>query len=519
MELTTAVPLRQQCILYVISHVHEFPPHELALLPRYICCHILRRVSALHLFYLEQTSVAEGIDTLQIWREMPNPLPNVVITSPFFNTITNVQDHRAETIRDQYITSIWNAVLNSQPSQLPQLLQEVFKIHTSLLVPVTVNAIKHWTWFVAMTDTYVLPRETLVNLRSELAAYYLLPRETLVNLRSELAAYYLLPRETPVNLRSELAAYLLNLGAFPSILNIQSIDVLEELWRCKGHEALQQLLSRSQVQTLCVKFDTDARKESERFILQAVLRRPQPLLCSLKLWDISGSFLLAISSSAEGLTSLKDLDVRLHQQTKLCHGTGSTLALVISNQVALEEVTLEHVGAAFPSDPEGDLLVSVLSNLLIQPQFRNLTIRGFSNVPLKYVKALTEAFVSCSSTQDQKLFFTCLSIEEEGEEELPERRRAASITVVQKPQASKRSQIMMYQRPHIPALLGPQKCIEFSCTNMPLLFFKWFSALQCVHVNSIELSFCSLDAGTVKKLFTSHPTFEVQSGTRFAYFQ
>ena len=510
MELTTAVPLQQQCILYVISHVHEFPPHELALLPRYIRCHILRRVSALHLFYLEQTIVAEGIDTLQIWREMPNPLPNVVITSPFFSTITNSQKPGPETtfrIRDQYTTSIWNAVLNSQPSQVPQLLQELFKIHTSLLVPVTINAIKHWTWFVAMTDTYVLPRET-----------YVLPRETPVNLKSELAAYYLLPRETPVNLRSELAAYLLNLGVFPSVLNIQSIDILEELWRCKKHELLQQLLSGAQVQTLCVKFDTDARRESERFILQAVLRRPQPLLCSLKLWDISGSFLLAISSSAEGLTSLKDLDVRLHQQTKLCHGTGSTLALVISNQIVLEEVTLEHVGAAFPSDPEGDLLVAVLSNLLVQPQFRNLTIRGFSNVPLKYVKSLTEAFVSCSSTQDQNLFFTCLSIEQE-EEELPQRRRAASITVVQKSQASKRSQIMVYQRPHILASRGPQKCIKFSCTNVPLLFFKWFSDLQCVHVNSIELSFCSLDAGAVKKLFSSHPTFEVQSGTHFAFFQ
>lgn len=486
MELTTAVPLQHQCILYVISHVHEFPPHELALLPRYIRCHILRRVSALHLFNLEQTIVAEGIDTLQIWREMPNPLPNVVITSPFFSTITNSQEPGPETtfrIRDQYITSIWNVVLNSQPSQVPQLLQELFKIHTSLLVPVTINAIKHWTWFVAMTETYVLPRET------------------------------------PVNLRSELAAYLLNLGAFPSVLNIQSIDILEELWRCKKHELLQQLLSRAQVQTLCVKFDTDARRESERFILQAVLRRPQPLLCSLKLWDISGSFLLAISSSAEGLTSLKDLDVRLHQQTKLCHGTGSTLALVISNQIVLEEVTLEHVGAAFPSDPEGDLLVAVLSNLLVQPQFRNLTIRGFSNVPLKYVKSLTEAFVSCSSTQDQNLFFTCLSIEQE-EEELPQRRRTASITVVQKSQASKRSQIMMFQRPHILASqIGPQKCIKFSCTNVPLLFFKWFSDLQCVHVNSIELSFCSLDGGAVKKLFSSHPTFEVQSGTHFAYFQ
>jgi len=27
------VPLQQQCVLYVVSHIHEFFPHELALLP------------------------------------------------------------------------------------------------------------------------------------------------------------------------------------------------------------------------------------------------------------------------------------------------------------------------------------------------------------------------------------------------------------------------------------------------------------------------------------------------------
>ena len=475
--------LQQHCILYVISHVHEFPPHELALLPRYIRHGLLRQVPTLHLFHLEQTSVAEGINTLQIWREMPNQLPNVVLTSPFSSTITNVQGRRVETtFRDQYVTSVWNAVLNSQPSQLPHLLQEVFKIHTSTL-PVTVDAIQHWTWFVPIADTYIVPRVTLVNLRSE------------------------------------LAAYLVNIGAFPSVLDIQSIDVLEELWRCKMHEALQQLLSRSKVRTLCVKFDTDARRESERFVLHAVLHRSQPLLHSLKLWNVSGSFLLSFLSSAEGHTSLKDIDVRLHQQTQLCHGIGSTLALVISNQTTLEKIMLEHVSAAFPSGPDGELLVSVLSNLLVQPQFCNLTIGGFSNVPLEVVKSLTEAFISCSSTQDQNLFFSCLRIEQEEEEPSHRRReRAASITVVQKSQASRRSQMLAYQQPHIQASqTGPQKRIKFSCTNVPLTFLKWFSNLECVHLNSLELSFCNLDAGTVITLFKSHPMFVVRSGTRFPY--
>ena len=480
MELRTVVSLQQHCILYVISHVHEFSPHELALLPRYIRHGLLRQIPTLHLFHLEQTSVAEGINTLQIWREMTNRLPNVVITSPFSNTITNLQDHR--TFRDQYITSVWDAVLNGQPSQLLHLLQEVFKIHMSTF-PVTVNAIQHWTWFVPIADTYIVPRET------------------------------------PVNLRSELATYLMNIGAFPRVLDIQSIDVLEELWRCKKHETLQQLLSRSKMRTLCVKFDTDARRESESFVLHAVLRRSQPLLHTLKLWDISGSLLLSILSNAEGHTSLKELDVRLHQQTSFCHGIGSALALVISNQIALEKIMLEHVGTAFPSGPDGELLVSVLSNLLIQPQFCNLTIGGFCNVPLEGVKSLTEAFVSCSSVQNQNLFFSCLHIAQEEEDPSQGRReRTTSITVVQKSQASRRSQILAYQQPHIQASqTSPQKHIKFSCTNVPLTFLEWFSNLECVHLNSLELSFCNLDAGMVTDLFNGHPLFVVRSGTHFPY--
>ena len=180
---------------------------------------------------------------------------------------------------------------------------------------------------------------------------------------------------------------------------------------------------------------------------------------------------------------------------------------------------LEHIGAAFPSGPDGELLVSVLSNLLIQPQFCNLTIGGFSNVPLEGVKSLTEAFISCSSTQDQNLFFSCLHIEQEGEEPSHRRReRATSITVVQKSQASRRSQILAYQQPHIQASqTGPQKHVKFSFTNVPLTFLKWFSNLECVHLNSLELSFCNLDPGVVKNLFRSHSVFVVRSGTHFPY--
>ena len=64
------VALQEQCVLYVVSHVHEFPPHELALLPRHIRRGLLSQISPTHLLHLEQTSVAKGIDTEEIWRDI-----------------------------------------------------------------------------------------------------------------------------------------------------------------------------------------------------------------------------------------------------------------------------------------------------------------------------------------------------------------------------------------------------------------------------------------------------------------
>ena len=92
--------------------------------------------------------------------------------------------------------------------------------------------------------------------------------------------------------RSELAAYLVKIGAFPDWLDIQSGDMLEELWQCNRIGVLQQLLSRSKIRNLMLQPISSTRDEYTILILKTILCRPQPLLQSLKLWNVSVNVIL-----------------------------------------------------------------------------------------------------------------------------------------------------------------------------------------------------------------------------------
>ena len=64
------LPLREQCFLHLVSHVMEYSPQELALLPVHYRRALLRVIAPVHLYHLEQTAVVNGINTDAIWTEI-----------------------------------------------------------------------------------------------------------------------------------------------------------------------------------------------------------------------------------------------------------------------------------------------------------------------------------------------------------------------------------------------------------------------------------------------------------------
>ena len=60
--------LEDHCLLYLITHITDFSPETVSLLPPHLRQSLLKSVAPIHLYWLEQTKVAEEIDTEPIWQ-------------------------------------------------------------------------------------------------------------------------------------------------------------------------------------------------------------------------------------------------------------------------------------------------------------------------------------------------------------------------------------------------------------------------------------------------------------------
>ena len=304
---------------------------------------------------------------------------------------------------------------------------------------------------------------------------------------------------------SEVTAYLVRLGTFPSGLDvrIQSGDVLREQGRCKKSRVLLELLSNCKIQNLKVISSETARDECASLILKTVFHKPQPLLQRLTLLNVSSTSLSSILSNAEdqiglkelGFSGLKELTVCIHQEQN--DRIGRILALIIMNQAALESVTVttDLVSNAFPSDSGVEFVTSALCNLVVQPQFSNLTLVGFKDVPLEFIKSIIKDFNSCSSrpVNCQQLMFNCLAIRDKKHFD-----GSSSI------------------RKLISTYMGcgfPKKRVSLISATVPFAFFDWLTSLKWGFHTSLEVSFCKLEIHQVGEIhrieeyFQYHPHF------------
>ena len=69
-SLSRALPLRDQCLLYLVGHLEEIPIQMLGLLPRAIRHELLLNLPPVDVHKLEETQIANDIDMEEVWRDI-----------------------------------------------------------------------------------------------------------------------------------------------------------------------------------------------------------------------------------------------------------------------------------------------------------------------------------------------------------------------------------------------------------------------------------------------------------------
>ena len=203
--------LREQCFLHLVIHVMEFSPQELAFLPEHYRQKLLRTVAPVYLYYLEQTAVADGIDTDAIWNEI-NQHPEDRNTR-FAWTPIRILDSHKDGLAAQYLASVWDALLGAERQirvdYYSTLVKIIFSTHVSTLEDSTADFLKSHKqpWFVPIVTNHQYTHQ------------------------------YLVAADWETKSESKAAAYLIEIGALPTVLDLSLSRfialVTEEQW-CAG---------------------------------------------------------------------------------------------------------------------------------------------------------------------------------------------------------------------------------------------------------------------------------------------
>ena len=117
--------LQERCLLHLITHVEDYSPQTLALLPRHLRRALLSSVAPLHLYQLDQTEVASGIDTEALWKVVFD----LVYRSP---GRTEFQETNAD-LRKRFVNIVSHEILYDRTARSSRANAEALKLHLNLL--------------------------------------------------------------------------------------------------------------------------------------------------------------------------------------------------------------------------------------------------------------------------------------------------------------------------------------------------------------------------------------------------
>lgn len=464
--------LREQCFLHLVIHVMEFSPQEVALLPKQQRQKLLRTVAPVYLYCLEQTAVADGIDTDAIWNKI-NQRPEDCNTRFAWNPIRLLDSYK-DGLAAQYLASVWAALLGVQEQgrvdYYSTLVKTIFSTHVSTLEESTADFLKSHKqpWFVPIVTNH------------------------------QYAHQYFAVADWQTKSESEAAAHLIEIGALPTVLDLNLSKFRHcRLWTKRNNGVLEHLLREASVRKIRMDFSWDSSfVDLGKFVLQAVSQRTVPALESLEVPELQISVLSTLvplfsTCNPDGYSGLKDLKLDLGRTTTTMHYP--QLVSIIAHQAALESLDLSNLGL-FPQNTEGKDFILALTSLFGQPQFRELRLCWCDGLPLVALQSLTEAFMLSSPQTEQHLTLV-------------------SMNIVIRP----RSQLFCHSKKTSMSvdhsfLVGPKKHLCFQYTCIPCVFLEWFCRMKCIHLNTLEFIRCRTDtpSSTIKEYFKEHPNFNVQ---------
>ena len=472
------LPLREQCFLHLVCHVMEYSPQEVALLPVHHRRALLRTIAPVHLYCLEQSAIANGIDTDAIWKEIKYPGTIAPYWTPNWRS---PNDSYKDDLGAQHISYVWHAFLGTERQYhdadlyYDTLIKSVFAIHAHILEHSTTKFLKSHPqpWFVSFP------------------AY---------------PHHYLVPIHCAMKSVSEAASYLIKTGALPSVLDLK-VRCFQDcrLYHQRNSGVLKQLLQKSKVKRITVDFSGGETNIGE-FILQNIVQSADSVLDSLELPNLRVAVLRALVplfSAPEGYSGLKVLQAELCSEVQVATTAVtckySLFASIVAHQTALESLDLSQLGD-FPDDTQGQRFILALTSLLRQPQFRRLKLCWCKGLPLAALQSITEAFMSSSPQSEQHLTLVSMKV--------------VVLPIWQSLLHSKRyrSKAHLSVSAEHAAAVGLRKHLCFQYSHIPCAFLEWFCNMKYIHLNTLEFLRCTSDSSkcTIREHFEGHPNFSAQ---------
>lgn len=346
--------LQDGCFLHLITHIGDFPPHALALLPRHLRSTLLHMAPPVYVIYLEKTAVASQIDMETIWKRIGERCQSQG-KWPFYSSLLA----ESYECRDSLIAAIWDELLGGKWRNVSQ----------KMLGPQD-------NWKMGFT------------------------------LGSAMYAEF---NHCLVENEIEAASQLMTLGIFPKVLEVMTTHVtLSRLWRNRSF--LNQILQ--QCRPLHVKLWGGICIEC---ILKGLAQCPQPELQELELYFTSSAVLSVIAHlfAQPNSFSLKKLIINLRQDTHLTESRAviPPLVTIIRSQKDLQSMELAQMESSSCINAKASVnLAPILATLLQRPQFQSLKLISLKELPLHVVLSILEGFLLSQPENELHLSFENVGI-------------------------------------------------------------------------------------------------------------
>lgn len=444
------ISLQEQSFLYLASHLEEYPPNALALLPQRWRKQLLRVVSPVHLYQLEQSSVAEGIDTDEIWAEN-SQLHDSVWAS--YGILDSIED----SWRDCFFGYICHLLFNEKNRRYAQ------KRISQLLFGV---------------NTEKLDRDTTESLTTHMQSMFI-----------AIPPHYLVPFRCSVSLEPEIALLLIRLGTFPKVVEISTDNLAgTQLWRRRENGLLGYLLS--EVRSIKINSGYKCYKLVPKYLLKTLVENKERCKLEwLQLWDTDPEVITETArlfSHPDGYQGLKKFELCTRTNSKLrtrsvdytVATVGGPLASILSHQLALESVTLS--GLHVNNIVDMQVLCTALAMLFLQPQFETLRIQNCQDtpVPLEAIQLLVGGFLASSPTNQQHLYIE-------------------NTEIIANPVLSSFFPAPIHPEPNKSRLAGLRKHLHFINVKLPTELINWFHTCTTVRLNTFEFHNCRCVNGSV----------------------